>query len=778
MAKTHIVTEVDGRRVKLSNLSKVLFPEMGIVKAEVIEYYMSVAPFMLPFLRNRPLTLIRFPDGIAKERFYAKNKPSWTPDWIASTKLNTKDGNEYLLATEIATIVWLANLAALEIHPMQVRSPEFDLPDFFVFDLDPPNDQDFASVKGIAFALKDFLESYGYHPFVKTSGSKGLHLMVPVIANYSHEELIASVKALAKTFIKENPKSCTLKMSKQARKGKLLLDIFRNHKSMSTVAPFSLRAKPGAPVSMPIPWDLLDQIEESGHFKLREAMEFLEANGNELAAFDQFAVALHDHRDREVEAAGAEPADLGALRDYAKKRNFQSTAEPAAVVAKGSGNRFVIQLHDASNLHYDLRLEKDGVLLSWAIPKGFPLRSGTKRLAVETEPHPVKYLSFEGTIPKGEYGGGEMWVFDSGKFEWLDQEEKKLKFRLFGKKIKGVFSLYRVKEKQWLLDRKADGPTEWFEQHTPHMLADSSDKVPRGKKYEYEIKWDGIRAMIYLEDQQVKVVSRSGRDISEQFPELLDASRACYANNAVLDGEIVVLDEAGRPIFADVISRMHTVGKVACQKASARKPAVFYAVDCLFLDSRSIIGEPLWRRRAWLKTIIRKSGSYRFSQGEQDGAALFDAARQFGLEGIMAKNREGKYHPGGRTRDWLKVKFRTTAEALIIGYTEGQGDRSKYFGALHLAEQVEGELIYKGKVGTGFNSENMPEVLEKLEALKRVKKPIDDAVSEEKRSNWIEHKYYCEIQYASMTANGTFREPVFLRLRPDLKLIAEEHSGD
>lgn len=221
MPSKYVHTEVEGRKLKLSNLDKLIYPDAEVAKAEVIQYYLSIAPLILKYIKGRPLTLIRFPDGIKKQQFYAKSKPDWTPDWVDYYGIaHSEETIKYIVAQDKATVVWLANLAALELHPMQMITQDIEHPDHFIFDLDPPENGDFEIVKSIAFSLRDFLQSYGYTPFVKTSGSKGLHIYVPILSEYTHEEMVESVKGLAKIFVAQNKDTSTLAMNKEKRGGK------------------------------------------------------------------------------------------------------------------------------------------------------------------------------------------------------------------------------------------------------------------------------------------------------------------------------------------------------------------------------------------------------------------------------------------------------------------------------------------------------------------------------------------------------------------------------
>lgn len=761
MAKSFIHTDIDGRSLKLSNLDKTLYPSLGVSKAEVIKYYLDISSYLLRYIKDRPITMIRYPDGVAGKSFYSKDKPDWTPAWIESMDIQHEEKMiSYVVPTDRPTIVWLANLACLEMHPTQFVKGSSMQPDFFIVDLDPDEGLSFEDVKDAAWKLKVFLERYEYTPFIKTSGGKGLHLYVPIRPELPFDEVTKSVKALAKTFIQEHGEKYTLQISKARRRGKILIDIYRNHLSNTCVAPYSLRGKKGAPVSLPIRWEDLDSLAKSAAYNIKSALSYIEEYGDPWHDWRIHEVSLHDHRHDEMEAG----RDGSKLADYVKKRDFKHTNEPPARISKSFKDQYVVQLHDASNLHYDLRLEDDGVLLSWAIPKGLPFAKAQKRLAIRTEDHPIAYLNFEGTIPKGQYGAGEMWIAHSGRIDWKKKKDGAYSFSLINKWDTRSYHLHRTgKEDHWLITCEDD--YDYLQKQTGilPMLASASKKVPKGDNYSYEVKWDGIRVLIYIQDDEVKIISRSGKDLTAQFPELLN-SEVVRAEHAVLDGEIVVLDDKGRPLFHEVISRMHKKGQASIEASAKVKPVSCYCFDLLSLDGKDITQHTLQRRRAWLKCILKTGKYYRYSDSFEDGEQLFEAIKVQGMEGIMAKDQSSKYLEGQRSQHWLKVKCRTVEECTIIGYTEGQGDRAGLMGAMHLAIFDGHEITYKGKVGTGFDHKKLKNLTALLKKIPTTPKPMDDPIEEEHRSIFIEPRLKCQIEYASLSSNGTYREPVFLKL--------------
>lgn len=763
MAKNAQWVEVDKNKIELTNLDKILYNEDGILKAEVVQYYLKIAPTLLRHIKGRALSFIRYPDGIDQESFFTKNKPKYAPQWIESAKLG-KEKKDYIIATKQSTLVWTANLAAIEIHQGQSRQPDFDKPDYFVIDLDPPDGYPFSNIIEMSFNVKALLESLGYNPFVKTTGRKSVHIVAPIEQQYSYDDINAATMEIGKAFVKKYPKSTTLKIQKTARTEKVLIDIFRNRASQTIISPYSLRAFPKAPISMPITWEQLQNTNGITDYTIHNALDLVLEHGDAWESIGAYSTELHTKRTK-LHAAGTAPQSLDK---YKEKRAFDKTTEPGVEAAAGSGNSFVVHRHHASRMHYDLRLEQNGVLKSWAVPRGFPARPGIKRMAVHTEDHPLKYLDFHGTIPKGEYGGGDMWIYARGKYNITKTKKNGFYFRLQSREISAEYRIHDTGDNQWLLEMVDNPQVDYLQQFNEPMLAESSKKVPIGEDYSYEVKWDGIRAIISIEEDVIKIHNRNGKDITANFPELCIPQEAFRVYGAVFDGEIVCLDDAGKPIFKDVIRRLFHKSEGAVERAAKKTPAVCYLFDCLYLDGRAIINEPLWQRQEWLLDCMKPDTPYRFSSSVEDGVDLFEAAKQHGLEGIMAKDLKGKYYPGKRSNGWIKVKVRNTIECLVIGYTEGKGDRSSLFGAMHLAKKEGSNLIYLGKVGTGWNAKQMAEIFDTLKKIDSAEKPIKEKLVDDSVSTWIKAELVCEVQYASITSAGTLREPVFLRFRFDL----------
>ncbi|MDX1629150.1 MAG: non-homologous end-joining DNA ligase, partial [Fulvivirga sp.] len=343
-----------------------------------------------------------------------------------------------------------------------------------------------------------------------------------------------------------------------------------------------------------------------------------------------------------------------------------------------------------------------------------------------------------------------------------------LYFMLNSEEITAEYRIYPIKEKkEWLLERVTSPQHPWPNKPPKPMLADSMSKVPLGD-WVYEVKWDGIRALILLDEGEIKIFSRNHQDLSKQFPELMTSENAFKATSAVFDAEIVCLDAAGRPNFRNVIHRMQQSHEGSINRAMKKYPAFAYVFDCIYLDGRSLVNESFLRRREWMVDAIKKGGAYRVSQIVEEGEELFNAAKKMDLEGIMAKDIYAKYYPAKRTNAWVKVKVKKTKDLWIIGYTKGKGDREKQFGGLHLAEKNEkGGWVYRGKVGTGLTDQKMTELTQLLEKQPKSDKLVSGKVMDENNTRWIAPQLQAEVQFSMITNNGTLRDPVILRLKDE-----------
>ena len=594
-----------------------------------------------------------------------------------------------------------------------------------------------------------------------------------------------------------------------------------------------------------------------------------------------------------------------ALEEYKRKRRFEETPEPPPKVEKKSGHRFVVQKHRATRLHFDFRLEMDGVLKSWAVPKGPSLDPADKRLAMQVEDHPVSYFDFEGTIPEGNYGAGTVMVWDLGTWEPLSPQPVKgkyvagteaeaaamlqkgdLKFRLHGQRLKGDFALIHMRARrpgskgtEWLMIKKHDefavegydieqydssilskrsmseiagdaGSAEWKSSRpasrgkvkapwlaetlakldkknkqapddkkvrkvkkngkntsesgrfsakpgaspsrlisTPStvkdlpgavqkamptavhpMLATSVEKAFDDPEWLFEIKWDGYRAVSFLQDGKVRLVSRNQNELTGEFPELNELSKLIKAKNAVLDGEVVALDEQGRASFS--LMQQRTGIRKGGRRVGARRELqiVYYIFDLLYLDGFDLRRVALEQRKQVLAQIIAPSELVRYSDHFPQGLALFEVAKQKGLEGILAKKRASHYEER-RSREWLKIKVTQTIDCVIGGYTDPEGSR-QYFGSIVLGLYDEkGRLIHVGQAGTGFNQAMLKEIWEVLKGLETNRSPFYGDV-DAAHVHWVKPERVAEIKFTEWTHETVeggmkLRAPVFLGLRGD-----------
>ncbi len=743
--------ELDGRRIKLTNLEKGLFPG-PIVKAEIIRYYHLVAPTMLLHIANRPLTLIRYPDGIEGEVFYQKQLPDWTPDWMESIKVPSADDNNvryYFNARDIASLIWIANLSALEVHQFHYQQQHH--PDYFVFDLDPPDGLPFADIISIALLLKDYLASKGFQTYAKTSGSRGIHLFISMVPHYEANELFEFFKKLIREFIRLHQAYVTLELSKERRKGRILIDIYRNRRYQSIVSPYSIRGRKSAPVSMPLTWTQLENTISPDQYTIHNVPDMLLESGDAWASFGSDPNTIS-------EPSAISFAGTGLLQEYRKKRNLTISPEPGIPGENEklqASSRFVIHRHASSRLHYDLRLEQDGVLRSWALPKGLPSRPGEKRLAVATEDHPIQYLEFEGEIPKGEYGGGMIWIFLQGSYRVTKHKKDGFYFQLYSRLGAVEYRIHRMQEKEYLMERVSPLQIDWFADPPAPMLASLAKNHRWGKEYIYEVKWDGIRATFHKSNGIVRIYSRNMHDISAQFPELVGACKQLKCTSAIFDGEIVRLNTAGRPDFSKVLSRLHKKNTTQIDRLAIQEPVHAYLFDLIYLDGVNISNEPLFLRRDWLLSIIPAGIPFRFSEALEDGELMFTQSQQLGLEGVMAKKRYSLYEPGKRTENWLKIKHKKIINTVIVGFYAGTDGRK--IGALAVAEQANGELIFRGKVGTGFTEKTLNNLAVNL-------KPGDNTLTAKRNDRLITPvvpEIWILVEFTEYTTEGLLRDPVF-----------------
>lgn len=504
------------------------------------------------------------------------------------------------------------------------------------------------------------------------------------------------------------------------------------------------------------------------------------------------------------------------LREYKSKRRFEKTPEPTPLYSllkvRGDEGRvkedpliFVIHKHAARRLHYDLRLELDGVLKSWAVPKGPSLDSSVKRLAIMVEDHPFDYKDFEGIIPEGNYGAGSVIIWDRGLYSHPSSEDRNeskrllldglrkgnIKFVLAGEKLRGEFALVRTArdEKSWLLIKKKDryetkkdilrenrsvasdktledmesrgqslasAPVKPMPHNVKPMLATLIKKPFDHPDWLFEVKWDGYRAIAELRNGNISLYSRNQISLNQKFSPIVTSLKK-LSFEAVLDGEIVVVDDKGHPDF-QMLQNYQKTGK---------GHLIYYVFDILHLNGRDLTTLPLLRRKEILKKILPSDPKIKFSDHvSEEGVLFFYTVKKKGLEGIMAKHSGSKYMSGKRSRQWLKIKTRLTQEAVIAGFTEPRGGR-KYFGSLVLGVFEGDELVYIGHSGGGFGTKNLKGIYEKLQPLSQKKCPFKAEPETNAPVTWVKPELVCEVALSGWTEDGIMRHPVFLRLRED-----------
>jgi bifunctional non-homologous end joining protein LigD len=461
------------------------------------------------------------------------------------------------------------------------------------------------------------------------------------------------------------------------------------------------------------------------------------------------------------------------LDAYRRKRDPGRTPEPFTGAGGGDEPIFVVQRHDARRLHFDFRIERDGALASWAVPKGVPLRKGQRHLAVHVEDHPLDYANFEGEIPKGEYGGGTVEIWDRGHYELVEQKrDGGLTVRLRGGRLNGLWTLVPARldgdARNWLMMRKDEGDLAGDPAELRPMLAVPAAELPVRGDWVYEVKWDGYRVIAAVEGGEVTLRSRNGNDLTARFAQVARALPGSLRSaDCVIDGEVCALDEAGRPRFSLL---QHGGGALT-----------MYAFDILMLDGRDVTTLPLTERKELLEETLIPGEVVRLSVAFDDGPALLEQARAHELEGVLAKRPASRYLAGRRSDAWVKVKTQQRQELVIAGYTRGQGRRDNAFGSLVLAVERDGELVWAGNCGTGFDDAELDMLMDRLAPLRRETTPLGVAPKMARVRagdvTWVEPELVCEVEFLEWTRDGRLRAPSYKGLRDD-KPAAEVHREE
>ncbi len=482
----------------------------------------------------------------------------------------------------------------------------------------------------------------------------------------------------------------------------------------------------------------------------------------------------------------------GKLETYRSKRSAQKTPEPMGEEAPSQdGRRFVIQEHHATRLHWDLRLERDGVLVSFAVPNGLPEAHKDNRLAVHTEDHPLEYLEFEGEIPKGQYGAGSMRVWDRGTYDVLKWEPRKLEVLLHGERVQGRYALFPIDKdedpKNWMIHRMDPPADEAAGAPMPEKIVPMMARtgaLPRDDgHWAFEVKWDGVRAICHSEPGRMRLHSRNLLDITPRYPEVGRLNRALSHHRAVLDGEIVALDAEGRPSFGALQRRMHVGSESAVRRLAKETPVTYVIFDLLWLDGHSLMDLPYTERRARLAELeLGDGGRWRVpdhvvGHGEQ----LLAATEQQGLEGVIAKRLDSSYQPGQRTPSWLKIKNTSRQEVVVGGWVPGDGKRRDRIGALLVGvRDDDGSLRHVGRVGTGFTEAELDRLAEMLRPLERQDSPFAPGGPKIPRGAvFAEPELVAEVEFREWTDGGQLRAPSYKGLRDDKpsELVVREEAN-
>jgi bifunctional non-homologous end joining protein LigD len=459
------------------------------------------------------------------------------------------------------------------------------------------------------------------------------------------------------------------------------------------------------------------------------------------------------------------------LDRYRAKRDFDGTPEPAPGEPPAEPQlRFVVQEHSARAMHWDLRLEHEGTLVSWAVPKGIPVDPKRNNLAVQTEDHPLEYLDFHGEIPEGHYGAGTMKIFDRGTFDLHKWRDKEVMVTFHGERVRGRYVLFRAGGKNWMIHRM-DPPDDPSRAPLPElvepMLACPGTLPAADDGWAYEIKWDGVRAVAYIEGGRIRLASRRARNITPTYPELARLGRALGAHEAVLDGEIVAFD-GPTPSFQRLQRRMNLASEAQVRRVAQQVPVVYIVFDLLFLDGHSLLELPYEQRRVLLAKLELNGDAWQSpAHHVGDGQAMLDGSRAQGLEGVVAKRLDSPYSPGKRSPAWVKVKNKRTADVVVGGWLPGEGSRSGRLGALVLGFHEDGALRYAGRAGSGFTETELKRVQSLLDPLARATSPFT-GTQPPKLTRFVEPAYVASVEYTELTEADTLRHPVYKGLRDDI----------
>ncbi|WP_445163719.1 ATP-dependent DNA ligase [Mycobacterium sp. Dal123C01] len=740
-------------RVRLTNPDKVLYPVTGTTKSDIFDYYTGIAEVMVPHIAGRAATRKRWPNGVEQSSFFEKQLASSAPDWLPRASVPHRSGTTtYPIIDSSDGLAWIAQQAALEVHVPQWRfvaewtrkgeelkpGPATRL----VFDLDPGEGVTMAQLAKVARAVRDLIADIGLTTFPLTSGSKGLHLYSPLDKPVSSQGAVALAKRVAQQLETSMPKLVTATMTKSLRAGKVFVDWSQNSGSKTTIAPYSLRGREYPTVAAPRSWEELDD-KKLRQLRYDEVLKRVQRDGDLLAPLD------------------ADVTTPDRLTKYRGMRDASKTPEPvpSSKPVVGQGNTFVIQEHHARRLHYDFRLEKDGVLVSWAVPKNLPETTAVNHLAVHTEDHPLEYGGFEGNIPKGEYGAGKVVIWDAGTYEAEKFNDDEVIVNLRGTRISGRYALIQTKGDQWLAHRMKDQKIFEFDELAPMLSSEGSVAALKASQWAFEGKWDGYRLLVDADHGAVRLRSRSGRDVTGEYPQLRSLAAELTEHHVVLDGEVVALTASGVPSFNEM------------QNRSRATRVEFWAFDLLYLDGRSLLRARYQDRRKLLETLAAAGNLAVPELLTGDGAQALDDSGKHGWEGVIAKRRDSTYQPGRRSASWLKDKHWNTQEIVIGGWKAGEGGRTSGIGALLMGIPGDAGLHFAGRVGTGFTERDLANLKKTLAPLRTDHSPFDAPLPtrDAKGVTFVEPVLVGEVRYSEWTPDNRLRQSSWRGLRNDKK---------
>ncbi|MFL6514723.1 MAG: non-homologous end-joining DNA ligase [Chthoniobacterales bacterium] len=792
-----LTLRIGGHQIRVADPDQILYPAVKFRRIDVVNYYVGVSRFLLPHFRNRPVTLKRYPNGIHGEIFYEKDAPGFTPPWVTTFPVPRRDGGpdiRYVQINDRATLAWTASVDCLELHPFLHRAPDLEQPSHVVFDLDPGEGADIRQCVDVALLLRDLLKGLRLKSFPKVSGSKGIQVYVPLNSPVTYDATQPFAHAIAELLERQHPKLVVSEMPKNLRHGKVFIDWSQNADHKTTVGVYSLRAKRHRPyVSMPVRWKELERAAGAKEFdqlyftadaaldrlgkvgdvfgpvvRLKQKLpaEFRQLSAKQVGTSSPAGRAQRNPKQRTRHAHGA-------LAEYDAKRDFDRTTEPSPEVprrsAQGSRRRFVVQKHAASHLHYDFRLEMHDVLKSWAVPKGLPLQEGERHTGFQTEDHPIEYLEFEGIIPRGEYGGGTVMVWDIGTYEVVSGNYWKGELSVFltGKKLKGEWTLNRLsfedQKTKWLITKtkgdakripKTRSDLSAVSRKTMEQIADEKPAVWKSNRGEEE-----TRSPVTARDQRKKPPRRKTNTMIIPPPQFVQPMKATavaelpegeewiyevkwdgYRALALKEGDSVRLMSLKEknltsdfptvaaavrqinPHVAVIDGEIVAIDSNGCpsfqmlqNRASLGREwqIVYYAFDLLNLDGHWLLKTPLIERKRKLKEVLAGTDVRYNADLAGSAGAIVDSVKAAGLEGVVAKQRDSIYRAGTRVTSWLKFKLSKAQEFVVGGYKPNGGSFQSI-----LVGYYEGKnLMFAGKVRQGFNPPSRGRLLDSMRPL-------------------------------------------------------------